>query len=475
MRRFFATIFVWFLLTVSAAGTVFLLTGIYDPEGMIGRRWEVLTGRSMTLHGVEAAEAYEREGAAGLRRSLDRLDETFTVETALYGSDGRSLLNERDLPGSAVMIRRTLRAGRGQARLLSDRAFCTHLIETETGGRYVLAITFNGAPFAHLTGPVSRGFLTLSLVFAFCYVAAVSLARPIEQLRQATRGIVAGDFSVRVGPELSGRRDELGGLARDFDAMETHVQELLTARRQLLQDVSHELRSPLARLGVALELVRSQQADSRSEFALSRMEKDLRRMDELIGEILTLARMEDGGAREVRAPVDLGALLTNIATDANFEAQQEEKQVVLNVAAVPPISADPELLRRAFENVILNALRYAPPGTRVEVAMEQIHGNAGDSISISVRDYGPGVPPEDLHTIFQPFYRVAKDRDRRSGGYGLGLAITYQAIRLHGGEIAAEPAGPGLRVRMTLPISRQGASAPRPDRSAALEGGHRRT
>lgn len=280
------------------------------------------------------------------------------------------------------------------------------------------------------------------------FLLARYLTRPLRSLRHASQRVAAGDLSVRVTPELRSADAEIAALGRDFDRMAERVEELVVAQQRLLTDVSHELNSPLARLRVALELAR-QKAGGAAEAPLDRIEREAERLSVLIGEILTLTRLEQGEPPP-REPVELGALIEEIVRDADFEAGSDGRRVVLEGSASITLLGDEELLRRAIENVVRNAVRFAPEGTEVTLRVEEDE----ERVTIRVRDRGPGVPDEALRSIFVPLYRVERDRDRKTGGAGLGLAIAERAVKLHGGTIEAENAEDGgLLVTLRLPRS----------------------
>ncbi|MFM2288883.1 MAG: hypothetical protein RL684_2026, partial [Pseudomonadota bacterium] len=247
------------------------------------------------------------------------------------------------------------------------------------------------------------------------------------------------------------RRDELAMLAVDFDAMAARLSALLNAQQQLLRDVSHELRSPLARMQIALGLARRPQANLQQE--LDRIEQEAQRLDELIGEILSLSRLEDPVRPMESAPVAIDELLEELLDDARIEAAPRQVTLRLELDTALGLNGDHELLHRALENVVRNAVRFSPDGAEVLLeARRQAEG-----LLLAVSDAGPGVPPEHLQRIFEPFYRVASARDRDSGGHGIGLAIASRVIRLHGGTIRALNRSPsGLRVEILLPAQRAG-------------------
>jgi two-component system sensor histidine kinase CpxA len=249
-----------------------------------------------------------------------------------------------------------------------------------------------------------------------------------------------GDFSARVN---SRRADELGQLGRTVDEMAERIDLLLKSQRRLLQDISHELRSPLARLGVAVELARG---GGDATIALNRVEREADRLNTLVGELIQVTRAEGDPAGLATESVRLDDLVRQILDDVHIEA--DKRQVTLHVdIAEAELQGNPELLRRAIENIVRNAIRYSPEGGEVDVALAHVE----DTFRIVVRDHGSGVPEESLPHIFDPFYRVEKDRGRTSGGVGLGLAIARRAVELHHGSMRAMNQRPGLRVEIDLP------------------------
>ncbi|HKR28390.1 MAG TPA: ATP-binding protein, partial [Acidobacteriaceae bacterium] len=254
------------------------------------------------------------------------------------------------------------------------------------------------------------------------------------------------NLHARVPPRVEARGDEFGDLARDFNTMAERIEDLLSSQRQLISDVSHELRSPLTRIQLAVDLVRKRGGD---DPALSRMQADLERLEHLIARLLTLARVEAGAAAKWER-LDLTGLLTEIAADAQLEARQRNCTVVFSEAAASSVMGDEYLLRSALENVVRNAVYYTAPGTEVLITLAP--AAAGGMAVLTVSDYGPGVPEPELQNIFRPFYRVGDARDQQSGGAGLGLAIASRVIQLHHGTIAASnrPTG-GLEVKIQLP------------------------
>lgn len=280
-------------------------------------------------------------------------------------------------------------------------------------------------------------------------VLAWYLARPLQNLRWALRRMAEGHLDTRVQPLMGRRSDEIVDLAQDFDRMATQLQQLTESRRVLLHDISHELRSPLTRIQAAIGLLR--QDPAQTDAMTDRIARESERLDTLIEELLTLHRMEAGAGEVSRERVDVVELLHAIAEDADFEARACSRSVDIEAPDKFVASVNGELIYRAFENVIRNAVKFSPEGTAVEVR-SRLTGD-GRVLETLVSDRGPGVPQQMLETIFLPFTRVEGSEPVR--GVGLGLAIARRAIELHGGSVrAAAREGGGLEVRIVLPLQR---------------------
>jgi len=289
----------------------------------------------------------------------------------------------------------------------------------------------------------------------FCFWLARYLTKPVLSLRATTNELAEGNLGARVSSKLTKRRDEIGQLGRDFNGMAERLEMMVKAQQRLLGDISHELRSPLARLGVALGLAR-QRSGPQATGSLDRIERESDNLNEMISQLLTLTRLESGTDGRKRTEVDLSELVREVAEDADFEARSLNRSVQVVSSDKCSIPGVEELLRSAVENVVRNAVRYTAEGTAVEVALRKQNGSGDNFAVISVRDRGNGVPDESLERIFRPFYRTEDARDRQSGGgTGLGLAITERAVRMHGGTVqAANAAGGGLSVEMKLLLPR---------------------
>ena len=278
----------------------------------------------------------------------------------------------------------------------------------------------------------------------FCIFLTSFITRPLSKLGHAAEQIAEGRLDTRVDPSLKNRFDEIADLARNFDLMAERIETLVTGQRRLLADVSHELRSPLARLMVALTLVKRGPPEEAPE-NLERIAREARRLDTLIGQLLALTRIDSGVDRAAPATLDLTHLVQEVANDGDFEARGRNRRVVIDDAAPCTIAGFEELLRSAFENVIRNAIRHTAEGTAVEISLRRENSR----ILLSIRDHGPGVPEAMLSEIFEPFRRVS---DASSDGAGLGLAIAARAIQVHNGTIRASNTPPaGLTVEIELP------------------------
>ena len=293
--------------------------------------------------------------------------------------------------------------------------------------------------------PLAAGAL-VSLVFAA--LLAWYVARPIRNLRAAFEAAADGRLEQRLAPAMGRRRDELADLGRDFDRMAARLKSLMDSQRRLLHDVSHELRSPLARLQAAIGLVRQQ--PERIDDFVARIERESGRMDTLVSELLTLSRLEAGMAGKLDEAVDLGELLGDVVDDARFEAAARNCQVDLTGSRDVVLTGNGELLHRAIENIVRNAVKHAPPGSRVDIDVAQADGR----VIVRVADAGPGVAEADLQAIFAPFFRAGAAKPKNSpDGHGLGLAISQRVVEAHQGTISAanRPTG-GLCVTVTLPL-----------------------
>lgn len=395
-----------------------------------------------------AAATLTSQGPAELRHLLnERHGRHHGPPLLVVNRAGKELFGRPLPPGSLTHARSLARLG---AVTPGEPAVRLVAIDNE---EYLLFVPIPPRAAAGGRGPPAPWLLIVTGLLAslgFSTLLAWYFAKPLGHLRAAFTAAAEGRLDERVQPRMGSRRDEIADLGRHFDAMASRLQTLLGAQRQLLHDVSHELRSPLARLQAAAGLARQDPACL--DTTLERIERETMRLDTLVGELLTLSRLEAGVNDTKRDTVDVSELLASIAEDARFEAQASGRNLCFDA---PPeeqrMEAHAELLHRAFENVIRNAIRFTAPGTAVEVSLRS---TAQGTLSVQVCDRGPGLPETDLQAIFQPFYRGHRGASGRSAdGFGLGLAIAQRAVERHGGHIVARNReGGGLCMKIMLPL-----------------------
>lgn len=300
--------------------------------------------------------------------------------------------------------------------------------------------------------PMSRPIPMLAAIIVSLFFAALLawyFSRPIRALRSAFEAASAGDLSPRFtdGDRLGG--DELNDLGRDFDRMSGQLRALMDGQRRLLHDVSHELRSPLARLQAAIGLAHQQ--PDRIATSLERIERESVRMDKLVGELLTLSRLEANPDLPKNEPVDMQELVDGIALDARFEAGDDGPAIEVEIEGEPQaiVRGAPDLLWRAVENVVRNAVKHGGAGGRVDIRLVA----RGPLVHVEVLDRGPGIRDADLPTVFEPFFRSNPGKNNIDG-HGLGLAIAQRVVHAHGGSIVARNReGGGLQVAIALPLA----------------------
>jgi signal transduction histidine kinase len=435
MKSLYVKITLWIVLAfvLSLGGTIYTIGTL--NRNFAGRQNSL--SRAVDWQFDQAIRAYESEGREGLRRFMQELGRYFPPGQAMLDAKtNRDLLTGED---RSAAVASTGGLPRPPLPFAAPRRL---MLTRESGnGKYRYLVQIE-PPFNQ-----SSALLPFGLVFGFLSIFSYGLFRylasPLRQLSEAVERFGQGDLTARVAVK---RRDEIGVLGARYNEMADRIQTLLAAERRLLEDVSHELRSPLARMQFALAAVRSAKDP---ETSIARLRKEIDRLGELVGYLLEVTRAEGDPSARAREEVDLRALVEMIVDDARIEA--EAKGCELELPGGEPIEgrADRELLRRAFENVVRNAIRYAPENSKISVSLERKQGGA----VLQVRDAGPGVPEEMLGKIFQPFFRVDQSRTAATGGVGLGLAIAQRAVALHNGAVRAENAHPGLRVRIEIPLA----------------------
>lgn len=439
-------VLIWFCV----ANLLVLLLGGLLTRGFI----EYTTAREINwvLLAQSADQAYESGGASALadwseQQRQEGIEATLYEEGQmlypihLHASVAKSLPNwleeHRDIvvqpwPGIYIAVQQVT-GDDGQVRQLVAMSRTHTRLRPQTRQTILLCIQL---------------VLSLLCIGLLGWWVARSVARPVEALREATRRMAAGELSTRVGRQDSMAHDELAQLALDFDAMAERIEALVTHDRGVLQDLSHELRSPLARLHLILDLAQRSASVAEADSYFRQAEQEIARLDRMTGEMLTLSRLEGDIPGMEREPVELAELVQACIAQAELEA--DARQVRLQWVPSQPVSVlgSPLLLERAVDNLIANAIKFSPAGGSVELAVQVRE----DSAELSIRDHGPGVPDAELESLFRPFFRGSNAA--RTNGHGLGLAIVQRVVQVHGGNIhASNGAHGGLEVRLRLPLA----------------------
>jgi two-component system, OmpR family, sensor histidine kinase CpxA len=421
-----------------------------------GRSWRDLT--QVGPNATKAAEVFEQGGPVALATALQETERTSGVSATFFDENGRELSGRAPQPGAQELIQKADKSNEIEFNFAGRNTLVARPVVSPKGQRYTYVAHIPRQPYQmSLQTQGLRLLMVLLIGGIFCYSLARYLTKPLLNLRTTTNELAEGNLGARVATKLTKRRDEIGQLGRDFNGMAERLESMVKAQQRLLGDISHELRSPLARLGVALGLAR-QRSGPEATGSLDRIERESDNLNEMISQLLTLTRLESGAAGRKRTEVDLAALVREVADDADFEARSLNRSVQVVANDKCSIDGVEELLRSAVENVVRNAVRFTAEGTAVEVALRKQNGSRDNFAIISVRDRGNGVPAESLEKIFRPFYRTEDARDRQSGGgSGLGLAITERAVRMHGGTVQATNAPDGgLAIEMKLLLTRIG-------------------
>jgi two-component system sensor histidine kinase CpxA len=421
------------IFTIIFVGASFATWRISD---YIGRRMsgDVFEGL-MRLELDQARSAFETGGITVLRQCLAEMDSALPGTHYLLDPGGRDLvsgIDRREIIARGSTSRENPSVVNG--RFLIVRASADH--------KYYLVTIAPPPPLAPTLFIPYFALLTVAIVF-LAWLLSVRIVSPVHHVATIVERFGKGDLTARVRGR---RRDEIGDLGRSFDGMADHIETLLTAERRLLQDVSHELRSPLARLSFAAELMKGA---AKPDEALDRMRREILRLSRLIDNLIEVTRVEgDPSSRETQR-LSLTSLIREVMTDCVFEAEARNVAITGQIDDGLEITGNSELIRRAVENVLRNAIRYSP---KESVVSAQVSRDS-NGITITISDSGPGVPEELLTQIFDPFVRVDPSRNSAAGGAGLGLSIARRAVLLHHGAISATNLRPGLQVRITLPTA----------------------
>ncbi len=432
MRSISAKIIFWSVAALLISLAVFTMVS----RSVIGGPLMESLDRYNSFHFLQARQAYQGGGPTRLSEYLADLKSAGAVEHHLTDARGKDLETGEDR--SAI-----IRLMGGQPRWMSRQDDQFIYARTSDDGRYAW-VGIVRQPFSPFTFAPFY-LIVLATVAALYWLVAARIASPLRRLTAVVDRFGQGDLAAR-SPAPKKSKDEIANLGHSFNAMADRIQTLLVAERQLLQDVSHELRSPLARLTFEAEMVRK--TTDRDASAL-RLRREIERLSSLVGTLIDMARMEGDPATVDMEDVPLNELLQNLAADCAVEAEANHCRISFTSSAAVTVPGNAELLHRAFENVIRNAIRYSPPDGTVEI---HLYRNEAQ-IKIAIRDHGPGIPENLIPRIFDPFFRADPSRDEATGGLGLGLAIARRAIRVHHGDITAENAHPGALLRFTLPVN----------------------
>jgi len=429
MKSISMKVTIWSLAALALALACFILIGNF------------VFGRSATQNFTQfnqvlfrdAIVKYESGGQQELSSSIRELNRGGQVQVHLTDSQGHDLASGED---RSEIVRSTV--GRNRPYYRADGRIAMGL--ASENGRYIWIVTTSTPSFL-LFAPFY--VLLLITVVALYWLVTANITRPLRHLAGVVERFGKGELNIRAIPRSN---DEVGNLGRSFNAMAARIGTLLTTERQLLQDVSHELRSPLARLTFEAEMVRK---TTDRDAAATRLRREIERLSELVASLIDMARAEGEPGTMEMDDVSLNDLLLTTTEECGVEAEARGCRIDVRAVEELSIQGNAELLRRAFENVLRNAIRYAPSGTAVEVTLERDH----DRAMISVRDRGPGIRAEMMEKIFDPFFREDPSRQESTGGLGLGLAIARRAVRLHHGDISVANASPGAFFRIAMPIN----------------------
>ena len=458
MRGLFAKIFLGFWI---AQSLTFLISTVLILRRQFVRPNEIMdvVNTTMPSTGTTAANAYETGGCTGLQQFAASLHQTiYLAETT-----GQVLCGESVPPVVAGGLANGNSHHPVHSTLVGDQNFWSTAIQSAGGRHYFFILS------RHHTA--STYGLRELLFFAFpqlpvaivvfgitTFVLVLLLVRPIGRLRIAARALASGELSARVpkpdGEERIFGGDEIQGLVHDFNYMAEQLERLVGAQKILVRDVSHELRSPLARLSVALELAREEAPASMQEH-LHRIDREAGRLNLLIGQLLRLSSIEATNASSHTDKFTLHGLVEELLPDAEYEAQQRSCRIQVLEHSDCAVQGNQELIYRAIENIVRNAIRYTRQDTVVELKIRCEERAGLRMATLDVSDSGPGIPETELENVFRPFYRVDTARQQDTGGFGVGLAIADRAVRLHHGEVRARnrPEG-GLIISLSLPCEK---------------------
>ncbi|GIZ13519.1 HAMP domain-containing sensor histidine kinase [Pseudomonas sp. NCCP-436] len=436
MRSLFWRILATFWLAIAlAAGLAILLGRALNQDAWILSRHPALQEFPQ-----QWVELYEQQGATAAQLLLEKHKRNYRIDVQVLDENGQRLV-KGTFPSRAAAFE----ARHGTEHRLPWRRLTSEYNSPASGENYLFIYRI---PHGELTAwhrnsllwPLSVLGIALVVLTLFSLLLTLSITRPLNRLRGAVHDLGQTAYQQNSLARLSARQDELGLLAKDFNRMGERLQGLIASQRQLLRDVSHELRSPLARLRIALALAERAEHDERGRL-WPRLKQECDRLEELISEILALARLDaDPGAPQ---PIDLAGMIGKLQADMPLTAPEQKLQIQLDPGLL--VNGWPEMLERAMDNLLRNALRFNPVDQPIIISAQR----QGEGVILSVRDHGPGVDSEHLPQLGTPFFRAP---GQSSSGHGLGLAIARRTAQRHGGELqlANHPDG-GFVASLSLP------------------------
>jgi two-component system sensor histidine kinase CpxA len=465
--RLHIKIFLWFWLgVVVVSGTLVGLTELTSSRAQDDRLWREKFGPRVDLWARQETHILRTKGPAALEEYVGSFQADPGVLNYMFDGGGHEVFDRQPPQSVAAVVDALMQADGWTQRVDPAERIIAERVIDANGSPYVVVVDFPqpsvlSRPLFELLSadfsgrPTRASAVRLAAVVAvagiLCFVLARHIAAPIDRLRLATRKIAHAELGTRIERDVLNRGDELAALGHDFNGMADRIELLLTAQRQLLSDVSHALRSPLARLNLALGLARRHSVAGVGEH-LDRIELETERLNTLIGQLLTMARVDSGVGLERRRVFDVAALVDEVAMDADYEARARGCGVVVSGERNCLATGAADLIRGAVENVVRNAVRHTADGTRVEITLARRQAASGSVVVIGVRDHGPGVPDKIVPRLFVPFYR-GPHADKNPNGTGLGLAITRRTFEVHGGTVtAANAEGGGFVVSLVLPL-----------------------
>lgn len=451
MRKLYWEIFLsfWLSSSIVIVSTIWI-TGVVTRQASIPPREKLLINN----YAHSAIAAYQ----SGKTKALQKWQEAIVKQKKLqfYLISPNQIINtQKTLPPLVKKLQNEYIAGTLSDGLIrKTNYFISAEILTQTGDSFRL-VSIGQLPISTQIkipwhGIINEMLFAILVSGIICYFLSHYLTKPIMNLSIAARKIACGELKTRLDPKLLKRKDEIGDLSQEFNNMAQRIDKLVSAKERLLQDISHELRSPLARLQIAIALCQANDTSNSLTQDLSRMETEIDKLDSLIGEILSLAKLQDPNKKLNFVKTDLNQLLSAIVKDAKFEFSKKNIEIKLTMSSHCYAVVDKNLIHSALENILRNALRYTEVNSTVNINLIK----QPQQIIYEVSDQGKGVPEQDLTAIFNAFYRVDSARPSTTGGYGIGLAITRKAIKLHQGSIEAHNLSPhGLKVKCAFPTS----------------------